>query len=122
MIGSNGSANEHVYPNIVEGTVEAKNDRGIRINGDWFNVSNFKPVTLPDVGQLVRLKVQPKGFINSLEIIQPTSAPTAPSERDTRISRLAVLKAAAAFAATRQDIRSSDVLKIADAWLAWVER
>jgi len=124
MIGSNGGAHEHVYPNIIEGTVEARNERGIRVGGDWFNVSQFRPVALPDVGQFVRLKVQPKGYINSLEVIQPTAAVAAPNDRvarETRISRMAVLKAAANFAATRQDIKSSDVLRIADAWVAWVE-
>lgn len=35
------------------------------------------------------------------------------------ITRLAVLKAAAEFAASRPEAKSSDVLKIADLWYAW---
>jgi hypothetical protein len=124
VIGSNGSSNEHVYPNVVEGIVEATNERGIRIDGEWLNVSKFRPVPLPDVGAVVRIKVQPKGYINSLEIIKATvEPPTSVTDRDareTRISRLAVLKAAAAFGASRPDCKSADVLRIAESWLAWV--
>jgi hypothetical protein len=127
VIGSNGGAGEHVYPNVVEGVVEAANPKGIRINGDWFNVSQFRPVALPEVGVVVRLEVQPKGFIKSLEVVQPMPAPSDGSKlavtgRDERIARLAVLKAAAAFGASRPDLKSADVLRIADAWLEWVER
>jgi hypothetical protein len=35
---------------------------------------------------------------------------------------LAVLKAAAEFGASRPDVKSADVLKIADGWLSWVEK
>jgi hypothetical protein len=38
------------------------------------------------------------------------------------IRRLSVLKAAAAFGASRPDMKSSDVLTIANRWLAWLER
>jgi len=36
-------------------------------------------------------------------------------------ARLAVLKAAAEFGASRPDLKSSEVLKIADSWIRWVE-
>jgi hypothetical protein len=39
-----------------------------------------------------------------------------------RAVRLAVLEAAAQFAADRDEIKSADVLRIAESWLAWVER
>jgi len=49
--------------------------------------------------------------------------PTAPSgSREQTISRLAILKAAAAFGASRPDLKSGDVLKIAASLLEWVER
>lgn len=102
----------------VEGVVEARNDTGIRISGTWLNRSRFKPVELPDVGTLVRLGVDPKGYISSLQVLE--NAAPARQSREHVISRLAVLKAAAAFGASRPDLKSSDVLKIADAWLAWV--
>lgn len=109
-------------PSRVVGLVEAVNERGIRINGDWFSVSKFRPVSLPDVGARVRLKVDPKGFITTLEVLDgDTVATPVASARERTISRLSVLKSAAAFAASRPDIKSADVVAIAERWLAWVE-
>jgi hypothetical protein len=48
--------------------------------------------------------------------------PANTAARDRTISRLAVLKAAAEFGASRPDLKSGDVLKIANSWLAWVEK
>jgi hypothetical protein len=42
--------------------------------------------------------------------------------RERTISRLAVLKAAAEFAASRPDLKSADVLRIGDVWFAWVNK
>jgi hypothetical protein len=44
----------------VEGLVEAVNDRGIRVAGEWRNVSRFHPVDLPDRGARVRLELDSK--------------------------------------------------------------
>jgi hypothetical protein len=48
------------------------------------------------------------------------------SAKDERITRLAVLKAAAEFVGrmgqSREDVRSERVLPLADKWLAWVEQ
>lgn len=38
------------------------------------------------------------------------------------ISRLAVLKAAAQFGASRPDLKSADVLAIAERWMVWIEQ
>ena len=43
-------------------------------------------------------------------------------QRDTTITRLAVLKAAAEFAASRPQLKSGEVLKIAASWERWVNR
>ena len=58
---------------------------------------------------------------------QPTGTTTtitgvveAVNERGVKVNRLAVLKAAAAFAAIRPEAKSTDVLIVADKWLAWV--
>ena len=115
----NGTANGAL---VVEGTVEATNDRGLRVKGEWLNRSQFRPVTLPDVGASVHVEVDAKGFIKSLEVVESQQPSAAAQDRDERISRLAVLKAAAAFGASRSECKSSDVLKIADVWLAWVEQ
>jgi hypothetical protein len=126
VIASNGGSGEHVYPNLVEGVVEAINERGVRIDGEWLNISKFHPVALPDVGQVVRIKVQPKGFINSLEVLKTAGLATGSASRNETIARLAVLKAAASFLGemshTHPDIRSEHVLVLADKWLAWVNR
>jgi hypothetical protein len=119
-VSGNGTSGE---PAIVEGLVEAVNERGIRVHGEWYNVSNFRPVALPEQGVLVRLEVRPNGFIKSVQVIKDVAeTPAVSSDKDERIARLAVLKAAAMFAAERSDIKSADVLKIADAWLKWVNQ
>lgn len=104
----------------IEGAVEARNERGVKLDGEWHNVSKFKPVDLPEVGARIRAEVDAKGFLKSIEVLDARVA-AATSTRERTIARLTVLKAAANFAAARTDIKSSDVLRIADLWLAWVE-
>ena len=110
--------NGRVQTEDVEGVVESVNATGIKIGGAWVNVSRFRPVDLPDAGAHVRLKVDSKGYIVDLEVLNHTAVTPSLSRNET-ITKLAVLKAAAEFGASR-DIKSSDVLKIADLWLAWV--
>jgi hypothetical protein len=106
----------------LEGVVEARNDTGIRVDGEWINRSKFRPVDLPPAGARVRAEVDAKGYLKSVDVLEGASCDSQPvTARDERITRLAVLKAAAAFAADRSDIKSADVLTIADRWLAWVE-
>lgn len=117
--------NGRVPTEQVEGLVEATNAKGLKIAGQWVNVSQFHPVELPDAGAHVRLKVDTKGYIVELENLSPAT-PAVRSDKDERITRLAVLKAAAEFVGlwgqTREEVRSEHVLKIADAWLEWVQR
>jgi hypothetical protein len=107
----------------IEGVVEARNDSGIKLDGEWVNRSKFgKPLELPEVGMHVRAEVDAKGYLRSIDVLDlDKTASSSTSSRDTRICRLAVLKAAAAFGASRPDMKSADVLTIADRWLAWVE-
>jgi hypothetical protein len=111
----------------ISGVVEARNERGIRVAGEWRNLSKFRPLELPAVGAEVTLGLDPKGFITTLEVndqgvgLMPPVNGAAPA-RERTIARLTVLKAAATFAAGRGDIKSSDVLRIADSWLQWVGR
>jgi len=113
--------------NTVEGTVEAANPKGLKLNGEWLNWSQFATSRLEaGKGQTVRLRVDSKGFIRELEHLGAEPATQSPAVlRDERIARLAVLKAAATFLAamsqTRQDVRTEHVLVLADKWLAWVE-
>lgn len=112
-------------PETVEGIVASVNERGIRIGEDWFNVSKFKPLDLPERGARVRVSVDLKGFLSAITVLEHT--PATPSvSRDTTITRLAVLKAAANFigllSQTHDDVKSEHVLLLADRWLAWVDQ
>jgi hypothetical protein len=105
-----------------EGTVEARNERGIKVRGEWCNVSKFNVIhELPEVGDQVLVDVDTKGFLKGWNLLEDEPAAQASSSCDERITRLTVLKAAAHFAADRADIKSADVLRIADCWLKWVE-
>jgi hypothetical protein len=126
---TNGSAqNGHQGHVTVEGTVQTRNERGVQVDGQWLNLSRFKPIELPDVGARVRAEVDNRGFLCMLEVLEPAPAAPTPavvSDRDARITRLAVLKAAANFlglmSQTREDVRSEHVLILAEKWLTWVE-
>ena len=117
--------NGRVQTQDVEGLVESVNAKGLKIGGAWVNVSQFNPVELPEAGAHVRLSVDSKGYIRTLEILG-TERKTAGLERDERITRLAVLKAAAEFVGrfsqVREDVRSEHVLVLADKWLEWVNK
>lgn len=115
------------HAEVIEGTVEGVNDRGIRVNGTWFNVSKFHTVDLPKrVGTRVRLDIDTKGFILDSTLLDDDAdqTPTVLSARDDRITRVAVLEAAANFlgliSQSREEVRSDHVLILADKWLAWV--
>jgi len=111
------ASNGRVQTRQVEGVVEGVNATGLKIAGAWVNVSRFKPVDLPEPGAHVRVDVDDKGYINALDVLGRGVA----TSRDQTSNRLAVLKAAANFAAARTDVKSADVLRIASSWLAWVE-
>ena len=117
--------NGRVQTEDVEGVVESVNGTGLKIGGAWVNVSRFRPVELPDAGARVRLKVDSKGYIVDLECMESASTPAVLSAKDDRITKLAVLKAAAEFVGlwgqSREDIKSDHVLVIADKWLKWIE-
>src|SRR3954465_11873319 len=92
-------------------TVEAVNERGIKINGGWLNVSKFHPVALPMRGALVALEVEGGRWIQRCDVLdgqdahsEPQRAVAAPPARDRTITRLAVLKAAVTLAAGKPDL------------------
>jgi len=112
---------------MVEGVVEAVNATGLKCGGAWLNVSQYGPrVELPEQGAHVRLRVDARGYIKEVEVLHSTDETTSAvlSDKDERITRLAVLKAAAEFVGlwgqTREDVKSDHVLKLADRWLEWV--
>ena len=123
MTASNGH-----MADVVEGIVESANDRGVKVGGEWRNVSRFHPVELPDRGARVRLDLDSKGFIRSVHILDAAAnaAASTTTTRDREIRRMAVLKAAANFlglmSQCREEVKSDHVLLLADRWLAWVEQ
>ena len=116
-------SNGHIA-DVVEGVVEARNDRGVKVAGDWRIVSKFHPVHLPPQGARVRLDLDAKGFIRAVEVLDQVAGAGA-TPRGRADVRLSVLMAAATFAAGKAvagvEVSSADVLKIAEAWERWVQ-
>ena len=120
MTTSNGTVVDQ-----VEGLVESVNERGVKVAGEWRNVPKFHPVELPDRGARVYLELDNKGFIRTLQVLeQAPSAGQNSSNHNRTSTRLACLNAAATFcghyATVHEDVKSADVLKIAEAFERWV--
>ena len=117
-------------PETITSTVTQVNGTGFQIEGrpgTWLRISQYAEPRpeLPQTGQRVRIGLDSKGFVRTVEPVAadtPPAAAQAPSTRDTTITRLACLKAAAGFLASRPDAKSADVLTVAAAWEAWVTR
>src|SRR6266849_4649608 len=120
MTTTNGTVTDQ-----VEGLVEGRNERGIRVGGEWRNMSKFHPLELPGQGAHVRLELDGKGFIKSMQVLDQAPSTNSPT-RDRTITRLAVLKTAAAFLAqmgqVHEGVKSDHVIPLAEKWLAWVEQ
>jgi hypothetical protein len=117
-------------PDTITGRVVSVNPKGVKLDGraEWFNFSKFAPDLVPPMrGETVSLTLDRQGFVRAIEA---TGGPQEPAtgrlhagvQKDRTITRLAVLKAAAEFAARMPNASSSDVLKVAEAWEAWVNR
>jgi hypothetical protein len=108
---------------IIEGAVEDLNDKGLKLKGQWYNVSQFRPVQLPaKAGAWVRIGIDPKNWIQELSVLEHPAA--APANSSNAELRLGVLTVAAEFVGrmsqTRSDVRSDHVLPLAEKWLEWV--
>jgi hypothetical protein len=113
------------------GRVVSVNDRGLKLDGEdaWRNVSKYAVgVVLPERGATVALTLDKAGFIRSCgpadgaTPLSPAARPTSSSDKDRTITRLAVLKAAAEFAASKPDATAAAVIRVAEAWERWVLR
>jgi hypothetical protein len=116
------------------GIVRSVNEKGLKLDGheSWMNLSKFAPgVVLPERGETVTVTVDAKGFIRAIQPADGSASTSAPhaapgaasgQQRDRTITRLAVLKAAAEFSASKASATSGDVLKIAACWERWVLR
>src|SRR4051812_6450704 len=117
----------------ISGIVRSVNDKGLKLEGQdsWLNISRFAVgVELPERGQHVTCAIDKAGFLRAVAPTDgsdavPTNPPApglATSQRDRTVTRLAVLKAAAEYAASKPESKSTDVLAIAAAWEQWVLR
>jgi hypothetical protein len=106
----------------ISGIVQRTTSTGVCVDGAWYSISKFHPLELPAVGRRVRLLADDKRLLKQLEVLDDVLAPSTRSAgRDETIVRLAVLTAAACFAANK-DLKSGDVLQIAERWLALVSQ
>ena len=120
--------------NCVSGVVRSVNEKGLKLEGhdSWLNLSKWAvDCVLPERGQHVVCTLDKAGFLRAVQasdgsdiVVPRTAAPGAASaqNKDRTITRLAVLKAAAEYAASKPQSCSGDVLKIAASWESWVLR
>lgn len=92
--------------------------------------------SMPTRGERVELGLDSSGYIRTITRVDdnapaaptsaaPTTTPrssTTTPDRETIITRLAVVKAAAHFVAARPDMGAGEILKIANAMEGWVTR
>ncbi|HEY5420127.1 MAG TPA: hypothetical protein VIL10_05285 [Marmoricola sp.] len=114
------------------GRVASVNPKGLKLEGHdtWANYSKFAVgIVAPERGDTVTVTVDKAGFVRSVTLLDGpppvaggSDVPAAPSVKDRTITRLAVLKAAAEFAAARPQLKSGDVLAIAESWERWALR
>lgn len=112
-------------PQSLSGVVSRTNHSGFALAErpeQWLTISKYAdpPPTMPQVGQRVTVQVDSKGFVRGIGEDAAPAAPAAPAGRDETAVRLAVLHAAATFAASRPEAKSEDVPRLAERWLAWV--
>jgi hypothetical protein len=130
---TNGSYHQASPPEATAvGRVVAVNDKGLKFEGAdvWSNYSRFAVgLVAPSKGDIVSVTFDRQGFIRSITPTDGSDAsparsvdPGASSGRETTITRLACLKAAAEYAASKPESKSADVLKIAACWERWVLR
>ena len=130
----------------VRGTVEHINEWGLKLEGHegWANLSRFAEPA-PDLsqvapGQVVELALDARGYVRELTALEDAPvangssvatsddeydddapAPTPPS-KDTRITRLACLKAAVELAVAHEAPEPDTVLGFAEQFEAWTTR
>jgi hypothetical protein len=110
-------------------TVEAVNERGIKVHGGWLNVSKWAPVALPMRGALVALEVQGGRWIQRCDVLDGQDAHSAPQravaglpDRERLIARESALRAAVDYCAAREAAKAADILPLAASFEAWLTR
>jgi hypothetical protein len=119
-MSSNGHAAE-----VIRGTVQRCNGSSVILHErhDPLTISRYaKDLPTLEGGDTVELSVDARGFIMGAVILNAPAPPPVKGGSPDIAVRESVLAAAAAFASSRPDIKSADVLKIAECWEAWVLR
>lgn len=105
----------------IAGTVTATTQTTVTVNGRRGTISRIKPVDVPPIGTSVIMELDPRDFIRSLVVTDGALVERTPEVLSDRDVRLHVLAAAAHFGASRSELKSADVLRIAEVWLAWID-
>ncbi len=87
----------------VREIVETVNDKGIKIDGEWYNFSKFNRVDIPNEGDEVEIEVKGewiKSLRNLTGIGQQTVGKNQPIDSNTRVTRLALLNTATSILST----------------------
>lgn len=115
----------------LPGIVACANERGLKLQGaeQWLNVSRYaEGVVIPPVGSSVLLGLDKAGFIREIAATEPapTAEPVAQlgcTDREVRITRLAVLNTAvAALNGRGAGGTDEEILALAAKLEAWVGR
>ena len=111
---------------VLEGTVESVNERGVKIGGQWLNYSKWAgEIAEPRRGQVVALTLDGSGFVRAVGPADGAATGThrAPvAARETAIIRQMCLKASAEFCAAEPEFKSADLFALAERMEAWVLR
>src|SRR3954471_24247409 len=91
----------------ITGRVEASNERGIKLQGTWLNLSKWRPLPLPTRGALVSVDVKEGRFLDRIDVLDGSVSALTPT-RETTITRLACLRSAVQLAANKPDLTSAD--------------
>jgi hypothetical protein len=116
---TNGTVGE-----VLEGLVEAVRPTGVKVQGIWASVSQFHPVPLPDMGAHVRIEIDGKRFLRSVQVLAAPAIGHNSSTRDVAIARMCAIKVAAnvigQFAQTHEEVRTEHIFPLADRIYAWI--
>ena len=127
-MATNGTHNGSTGEQLV-GRVLSVNDRGLRIEGrdGWLNFSKWAgELSPPQRGARVTVTLDGQGFVRAIvpaeQVQSCTDQAAVGAPKDTLIIRQTCLKAAAQFCASRPDLKSADLLALAERMEAWVTR
>lgn len=134
----------------LTGKVEATNDKGVKVGGEWHNYSKYakaEAIEIANKGDDVALTLDGAGFVRELAVIKAdmTHVGKLPdedalsnedaaadameaegmrglSQKDVLIIRQSCIRGAIDFAASRPEMKAADAIKLAEVLEKWVSR